>query len=123
MKIYRLENKDGRGPYVTGDMGIVSIRCGGTRKPEPSEEKEFDGHHVHSLKFGFASVEQFDNWFSHRQQIHLVNFMKYHLVVYEVPETSVIVSASQAGFYPDKAEKIAIYSSMAEINQLCPEEV
>jgi hypothetical protein len=100
LDIYRVENKNGQGPYTSlgtsswGDTDHVDIF-----HPSPREEglTMEHGHH----KCCFFSKKQMHNWFSDQELVRLADH-DYCIVEIEVETKYLQIGSQQAIFIPDE---------------------
>lgn len=95
MKVFRIENSDGTGPYRHSEIGIELCRIhGGTPKhPRPLDDTDPEGKHLinflwqdRSYIFGFSSLEQLLAWF-----LDELELLAEHGFVVSVYESSQVV--------------------------------
>ena len=113
MRVYRIEWKDGIGPYrSSGRTGEVcdfayTLRQrhnGDPDRPSPS----VDGlvcPFWNEYHFGFRSLASFRRWFA--GLLVELEQLEYKLLVYEVPKGFVEQGKKQLAFNKDKATKVA----------------
>ena len=103
MKIYRIQNEHGEGPFrpirVGGDFHPTEMDC--AAMPSPSEEREFRGfcqlkpENRRGLKFGFPSREALELWVSEKD----MDYLKAHgFDVIEIEAEPVYISEHQVVF-------------------------
>ena len=106
MKVYRIENIDGIGPY-TGDLNCDNFEPHwflGVDHPAPEEDlllKEwFDDNYadVENHKFGFVSIEQLKEWFHEDRYFKAFHDHEFYLAEYEISEDLVHVGTKQVMF-------------------------
>lgn len=113
MLIFRVENNSRRGPYSTGDMGIISHYTKVKAGLLPEEEVEFaiSGYCSSSLNFGCASFDQLLEWFDFRSLRHLFN-MGYKIVAIE--SNVLVQSKTQIGFKRENKVPSLVLCNMEE---------
>lgn len=113
MKIYRVENSYGEGPYQmlhvaallrNHDDGAVAT----SNTPTPWQDPvlgDIFGNLLNTHSFGFGSVAQLKAWFTKRSR----NVLARHglcVGVYDAPDADTIVSPYQAVFPMDKSRRV-----------------
>ncbi len=95
MKVFRIENSNGTGPYRHSEIGseLCRINSGTTNHPGPSSDKDSEGKPLcnflwqdRSYIFGFASLEQLLAWF-----LDELELLRSHGFVVSVYESSQVV--------------------------------
>ena len=81
MKIWRIQDKKGRGPYYENLPYSWTKRKHNTpRNPAPHEEPAFSGIDVTPYHFGFSSMRQLRAWFD-RKELTALYKMDFEIVV------------------------------------------
>jgi hypothetical protein len=109
--VYRIETSDGTGPYrsmatwveLTKLAPNLSQTCT-ERHPTPRSDginlwDEPDGE---EYRFGFASLDQRDQWFTDPEQVALMT-LGFVTTVYEVDSSYILFGESQLTFHKKKA--------------------
>jgi hypothetical protein len=107
MKVYRIEDADGRGPYSL--KGIGEAHAKGTHCPDRNPSpKRSDVISFDSEKdvFGFRSMRQFRTWFLTEDRKHLAG-KGYLLSVYSVPRKFVLHGRKQLAFRWTEAKRVS----------------
>ena len=95
MKVFRIENSDGTGPYRHSEIGIelCRIHSGIPKHPGPFDDRDSNGKHLinflwqdRSYIFGFSSLEQLLAWF-----LDELELLAQHEFVVSVYESSQVV--------------------------------
>ena len=78
MFVYRIEDRDGRGPYSCGAKWEDERHNSDNGHPSPTRDGLYRYWHSKepdiNLKFGFTSTKQFRHWFSRNEQTKLLKF-------------------------------------------------
>ena len=90
MKIYRLEAKDGGGPFVTRD-GYLRV----------NPKIKFNNNYI----FGFITFNDLYNWLN-KHNIHVENLYNLTLKIYDVPDEEVIIKNQGECIFPKKYSPI-----------------
>jgi len=102
--IYRVENKEKRGPYCSGECARVSTNLYDNRKcPTPcniNREIIRDGLNLDDFYFGFKTLKQLQSWFTIEARIEMKEF---YVAVYKVNRKYCYFDHRQATFWRDKA--------------------
>jgi len=105
MIIYRVEGRNGNGPYMF--PGYIQTMVDGLKHPLPRDDgidmDKITAFHI----FGFASLTALLNWFDLDTRKHLRQCY-FSILVYEVPDTRVLVGNRQVVFDRDHAREITI---------------
>lgn len=106
--IYRLETKDGRGPYFQGKLSRrLSEHCcdDSFRQPLPEADqklaqrwKSIEFMQKSNYLFGFANFDQLTTWLGRRGVAIDLDLDEFSVMVYEVPEEKCILGNTQAVF-------------------------
>lgn len=117
MKIYRIENADGDGPYnaaykpggllyqmhTEDDDGPITAH---ETHPSPwADIASFASRHEGKYRFGFKSMEQLTQWFGPRAR-KLLESYSFELVEYEVPDKFILPGYRQVAYHPLHAEQV-----------------
>ena len=106
LRIFRLEDDDGRGIYHSGRCWPAiegSERISQSGHPSPYEDGMQGWGHEHI--FGFASFGQLLMWFP--PQFHsMIDDAEIRLTIYEVDEVHVSRGKSQVAFNANYAERV-----------------
>ena len=114
MLIYRVETKEGYGPYWQPPEGCCGQidQTNNPKRPGPLSETWHGDKDKWLLsgppargKFAFANPEQFRSWFPRKEVEYLAKF-GFELVRYEVPDDYVLVGEHQVMYNSDHAVKI-----------------
>ncbi len=106
MIVFRVENKDGRGPYsvhgTTGQPFAVDNR------PMPDEDGllPMATPNEWQRRYGFASITAYLDWFESDDVRDRMHERGFHIVKYEVPEDSILIGGCQLLF--DKTQAMMI---------------
>lgn len=103
MKIYRLEDKNGSGPYA--DFELLCLKHNSNLKKWPSAPNDIINFNWDML-CGCTSLTKLREWFS-REFIRAAVKRGFKITYYEIDRRYVKLSASgkQVGFYPEKAKR------------------
>lgn len=106
MYVYRVETLDGCGPYNgSKDVKFPSL---GVLHPGPRQDgiRDFDScvHH-----FGFASIEDFQNWFGLRFIRRNLFKAGFVLNKYRIRKEYVVVGGRQVAFEKKKAKRVGTF--------------
>ena len=110
MLVYRMENRNGRGPYRSlseparwlRDEHGISLYDDDLHPVPPDDGVPFPPWEG---SFGFASREALDRWFP-KEARQLLREKGQHVTVYEVPENMVEQGRNQLVFHRDSARKV-----------------
>jgi hypothetical protein len=99
MIVYRVENRDGEGPYRAF---LPNEMYDWNHHPSPREDGiEFQEYHY----FGFCSKEQLYKWFRYPWVNRTLNREGYRLVTYQVSKNYIILGENQLVFTKAEAQK------------------
>lgn len=111
MKVYRLENDKGKGPYT--DCSSLCHTYGMYSHPGPYDDGledamfEFQAKHGarwrEFYKFGFESLEAFSWWFDHEYFLARAEEKGFRLRIYKVNKQSVRFGDHQLIYRSDRA--------------------
>lgn len=116
-QVWRLELEDGNGPYypfaASSDRNLhelIGLPWVWERHPAPEDDLPFFEHWAYSLKrdarFGFASLEQYQQWFfTAAARVNLAR-MGAQLVCYSVGTADILSGGKQVIFDRKNARKI-----------------
>jgi hypothetical protein len=108
MRVYRVENVDGNGPYALGDIGLATKWTDRTQSPPPNKDEKLGPKwdkiaNTEPWKFGFRTIESFAEWFSYRDDIDILRNKGFVLNEYEVPSVHTRTGNTQLVFRKEKA--------------------
>lgn len=124
MRVYRVENKDGFGPYTGIAAGLVdwdSDDFTGDRHPSTFLDKRLAGWNVlpfvvrQQYHHGFESEGSFLHWFHKRRWLEALEAARFRLSIYEVDNQDVARGSSQVVFRRDKAKLVDTVSLLTYI--------
>lgn len=101
-KVYRIQNKDGKGPYVytVNRSWETKNHNNNSLTPSPKEDGIFD--FTFKYKFGFTTLIQLHNWFSDKE---LDNLSNSGFTVHEIKAEKIIEGNKQIAFIPTLLER------------------
>lgn len=104
MIVWRVENKEGFGPYqALDDYGWDHQNQ--DHQPRPWDDLDFDGHEIRDYRFGFSSQEQMQAWFGDKDRAFLASH-GFELVLYDVPPDAILTGEKQVAFKRDQSTLI-----------------
>jgi hypothetical protein len=105
MRVYRIENKNGRGPYNgRGDLPYTVLDGCPAHQPDPRDDGFGSRWNKPDYYFGFASLDQLFDWFGDILE-HLDRY-GFSLTVWEVDESFVELGGRQLAFNKSEATLI-----------------
>lgn len=108
MIIYRVENANKQGPYA---IEAVDIYEASLHQPAPWEDGlPHDSWMYQQMRFGFASIQAYFNWFSTRQERDALASCDCYLSIYEVLPEDTLLGKLQLVFNPEKASLVQTIS-------------
>lgn len=105
MIVYRIENREGKGPYTACwdiERKITSMsRQSTARQPGPYDDgfggEKYEKVNLFDYFFAFISIEQRDNWFTRRERAQLQQ-LGFFTVPYHIEEKDLIRMNKQCAF-------------------------
>lgn len=129
MRIYRIEDSRGLGPYHESSPMLRVWRWGAEgpfdiagKHPSPDHDSGLrnwwlahvtrapDEETLDAIRFGFASLEQLHAWFYNDDWFTSMDKNGFHLRIYDVSDDNVIKGRAQVIFYKDAAKLVGAES-------------
>lgn len=109
MFIWRIENRDGKGPYMTDRVNGLGL-TGEEHHPGPmGDVPEFYRTRNYNLYFfGFKSLSDLRNWF-HPTAISRLYKDGFKIVKYKVEKKYVLKGGKQVAFLKNKATMVTVH--------------
>ena len=116
MLIYRIENAEGKGPYMSVGQSAFATEYHneGSGRPEPEYDfapTKWEKAHKYKWVFGFSTLDQLSKWFNLKERKKL-NELGFKVALYEAPVYE--ASRYQAMFDPQCAVKTGEQPLMCE---------
>jgi len=106
--VYRIEDKNGRGPYQGYNLNIPGFCT--VEHPAPYTEASLKWKFLknqESWYFGFDSLDQLKRWFYNQQWLETLHEAGLRITVWEVDTSYFRASKTQAVFLRKKAVKVS----------------
>ena len=108
MIVYRVENADGRGPYVGNPVPEMDDAAN-DRQPMAWQDglsEWWNDGKANAYRYGFRTLEQIKSWFL-PDQLTILARHGFRVTEYEVPQSHVLSGKKQVVFNPEQAKPLA----------------
>lgn len=133
--IYRLEDKELRGPYSNGG-NMLTASIDARKHPSPYKDtllvNDFESRYIdggladftipRNYKFGFSSMGQLRAWLYDDEWLEDLHIQGYTLSIYEIERNAVAIGYSQVMFNSDKATLLRAESILVAFGLTIKEE-
>lgn len=105
MRVYRVQDQDGAGPY-TKDITWAILNNSEISTDWPTHGSlPWDDESQDRLRFGFSSTYDLTRWFNPSQRRALAE-QGFKATVWDAPDDAVIPGRKQVAFYADRAQLV-----------------